>query len=210
MAKDNPSFWATLPGVLTGITGVIVAITGLYSTFHSAAVQKPPSQGTTTPANVESSPQPAASAVIPVPGDAATNVGVPGKPEIAAASFEPSESRVDEDEHDPKHCNVRLDPTRQFQYHIVIRNPSPGNNKIAVTCQDCGDYSAPYEFDIRTRANQYLSKYPYLSSPGKLTLSYGTSKSVEVTKYQANAGCQGGVLKGLKNVLVRIDIDTGP
>jgi len=34
MPNDNTSFWSTLPGVLAGLGGVIVAITGLYAAFN--------------------------------------------------------------------------------------------------------------------------------------------------------------------------------
>src|SRR6266480_5691915 len=43
MANDGKRFWSSLPGVLTGVAGVIAAITGLYVAFKPAqeTVTKP-------------------------------------------------------------------------------------------------------------------------------------------------------------------------
>ena len=52
MADDGKGFWHSLPGVLTGIAGVIAAITGLFVVFHPATpiqVGKVPMEVIATP-----------------------------------------------------------------------------------------------------------------------------------------------------------------
>lgn len=55
--KENKSFWTTLPGILTGMAGLIVAITGMYISLSStnkdeispgAQPKSPPSSDSTT------------------------------------------------------------------------------------------------------------------------------------------------------------------
>lgn len=41
MANDGKGFWSSLPGVLTGVAGVIAAITGLYLAFKPASPINP-------------------------------------------------------------------------------------------------------------------------------------------------------------------------
>ena len=63
MAGDSGGFWSSIPGVLTGIAGVIAAMTGLYVAFKPAPASyvppiSPLSNSTTTVTSVPPKPSP--------------------------------------------------------------------------------------------------------------------------------------------------------
>jgi hypothetical protein len=48
--SEKPSFWSTLPGILTGISGIILAIVALLTVLHSMGIiSNPVNQTTVTP-----------------------------------------------------------------------------------------------------------------------------------------------------------------
>jgi hypothetical protein len=47
MAEDKPSWWTTLPGVLSGIAAIIVAITGLLVVLPKMVSNSPPAPNRT-------------------------------------------------------------------------------------------------------------------------------------------------------------------
>lgn len=70
MADDGKGFWHSLPGVLTGVAGVIAAVTGLIVVFHPA----PASQGQ-VPVEVVAPPNPGHPPSKPPMGPLQYNVG---------------------------------------------------------------------------------------------------------------------------------------
>jgi len=66
---DQTSFWRTLPGVLTGIAAVIVAIGGLIAVIHPFPDRKPvETQGSATPTDTPSVDRPGPATSKPDPG----------------------------------------------------------------------------------------------------------------------------------------------
>jgi len=73
----TPSWWQTLPGILTGLAAIITAVTGLILAFNRTGNRSEPAQ----PSSAISSGTPAASTAAPrssgAPGSAAATTAIP-------------------------------------------------------------------------------------------------------------------------------------